>query len=53
MDEQARNAELIAEVKRLREGIAHIVEEMETWTEERVGKPLFRIFIDELKEVIE
>ncbi len=44
---------LLEEVKRLRKGIRHIIEEMQTWTEEQVGKPLFRMFIDELKEVIE
>ena len=44
---------LLAEVKRLREGIRGIIGEMQEWTEDQVGKPLFRMFIDELKEVIE
>ncbi len=45
--------ELLSEFNRVREGIADIVEEMQTWTEDQVGKPLFKMFIYELKEVIE
>ncbi|MEL0016030.1 MAG: hypothetical protein VW715_12495 [Rhodospirillales bacterium] len=44
---------LLEEVKRLRKRIRDIIEEMQTWTEDQVGKPLFKSFIDELKEVIE
>jgi|9_EtaG_2_1085328.scaffolds.fasta_scaffold42075_4 hypothetical protein len=44
---------LLEEVKRLRKGIRGIIGEMQEWTEDQVGKPLFRMFIDELKEVIE
>tara|TARA_R100001086_G_scaffold163829_1_gene88390 strand:+ start:7748 stop:8077 length:330 start_codon:yes stop_codon:yes gene_type:complete len=44
---------LLEEVKRLRKGIRDIIGEMQEWTEDQVGKPLFKMFIDELKEVIE
>ena len=42
-----------AEVKRLREGLTVIVESMQTWMDDSVGKPLFKSFIDHLKELIE
>ena len=44
---------ILLEVERLRKGIRDIIREMQEWTEDQVGKPLFRTFIDELKEVIE
>lgn len=50
---QSEKKELEKEVERLRKGVRTIIEEMQTWTEEQVGKPLFKEFIDELKEVIE